>query len=254
MPCEAGLRTWACCFLAVLLGRRAMSRDAAEPRARSPDVTQRGAPSSNYVVATRVARRRLARLRTRGPPPPRNPRTGRRPGPSRSGVVWSLRAAAEDLNGDGSVGWWEFCQIWFENRPSVKLSPMERIYLTFEDPGKSKVGKLVSTMVMLAIFVSALGLAVQPARREERGRERDSKETEQRYAHVTICLRVRLPDAASAIAEASVLPRPRLACVAELGHLFLAGRLLRLISRVLRTLLLGKRRKVPCASLRWEAS
>mmetsp|Transcript_50980 Transcript_50980/g.150268 ORF Transcript_50980/g.150268 Transcript_50980/m.150268 type:complete len:846 (-) Transcript_50980:21-2558(-) len=66
----------------------------------------------------------------------------------------SWDAKRYDLNGDGSVGWWEFCQIWFELRPSVKLSPMERIYLTFEDPGQSKVGKLVSTVVMLAIFVS----------------------------------------------------------------------------------------------------
>jgi hypothetical protein len=60
-----------------------------------------------------------------------------------------------DLNGDGNVGWWEFCKIWREEQLAVNLTTAERIYITLEEPGTSRLGRFASVVVLSAIAVSA---------------------------------------------------------------------------------------------------
>lgn len=60
-----------------------------------------------------------------------------------------------DLNGDGSAGWWEFLAMWKQEQLCKRLSPMERVYLTFEDPQSSRLGWLISFCVFVGILVSA---------------------------------------------------------------------------------------------------
>jgi len=60
-----------------------------------------------------------------------------------------------DMSGDGHVGWWEFCIFWNTEKPTIRLTTMERICLTFEDSSSSRLAKLVSVFVLSAIFVSA---------------------------------------------------------------------------------------------------
>jgi hypothetical protein len=73
---------------------------------------------------------------------------------------WSFESEKYDINGDGTVGWWELCVLWSEEKLAVRLSALERIYLTFEEPSKSKLGFGVSLLVLSAIVVSAGGFIV----------------------------------------------------------------------------------------------
>mmetsp|Transcript_43728 Transcript_43728/g.129443 ORF Transcript_43728/g.129443 Transcript_43728/m.129443 type:complete len:792 (+) Transcript_43728:182-2557(+) len=66
-----------------------------------------------------------------------------------------FNAKKYDINDDGCVGWWEFCVIWNKERPYVRLTTMERIFLTFEDSSSSRLSKLASMFVLVAIIVSA---------------------------------------------------------------------------------------------------
>mmetsp|Transcript_26681 Transcript_26681/g.58657 ORF Transcript_26681/g.58657 Transcript_26681/m.58657 type:complete len:760 (-) Transcript_26681:89-2368(-) len=61
-----------------------------------------------------------------------------------------------DINGDGTVGWWEFCLLWKDEKLAVHLSLAERIHLTLEDPQASRLGRVTSIFILCAIFVSAL--------------------------------------------------------------------------------------------------
>jgi len=60
-----------------------------------------------------------------------------------------------DINRDGTVGWWEFCELWKEKQPSVRLSMPERLYLIFESPEMSKAGRFTSMLVLITISISA---------------------------------------------------------------------------------------------------
>uniref|UniRef100_A0A7S4UCC9 EF-hand domain-containing protein n=1 Tax=Alexandrium monilatum TaxID=311494 RepID=A0A7S4UCC9_9DINO len=62
---------------------------------------------------------------------------------------------AYDNNGDGTVTWWEFCVLWKEEQPSVRLLLPERVYLTMENPEMSKLGRILSWLVLTTIFISA---------------------------------------------------------------------------------------------------
>merc|ERR1719316_2159581 len=64
-------------------------------------------------------------------------------------------ARTYDRNGNGSVGWWEFCSVWKEQKIRLKLTVPERIFLTFDDPQASKLGRLISILVILTIMVSS---------------------------------------------------------------------------------------------------
>lgn len=65
-----------------------------------------------------------------------------------------------DLNHDGVVGWWEFCCLWKEMKLAVNFSMAERIFMTLEDPTASRLGRLVSCVVLLAIVFSATSFVV----------------------------------------------------------------------------------------------
>eukprot|EP00928_Gymnodinium_smaydae_P073278 TRINITY_DN56514_c0_g1_i1.p1 TRINITY_DN56514_c0_g1~~TRINITY_DN56514_c0_g1_i1.p1 ORF type:complete len:783 (-),score=135.83 TRINITY_DN56514_c0_g1_i1:20-2368(-) len=67
----------------------------------------------------------------------------------------NFEASQYDIDQDGTVGWWEFCILWKEERLAVNLSTAERIYLTLEDPQASRVGRITSIFVLMAIFLSA---------------------------------------------------------------------------------------------------
>jgi len=80
-----------------------------------------------------------------------------------------FNAKAYDANGDGTVGWWEFCMLWKVEQPSVRLSLPERIYLTLENPEMSRLGRIVSMMVLTTIIISAGGfiLSTLPSMQEQ---------------------------------------------------------------------------------------
>lgn len=69
-------------------------------------------------------------------------------------------AKSYDLNSDGTVGWWEFCILWKKEQFTSKLSLWERIFLTLEDPARSRLGKITSFAVLLAILLSATSFII----------------------------------------------------------------------------------------------
>lgn len=78
------------------------------------------------------------------------------------GRIFRLAAAEQGFDarryasrGDGTVGWWEFCVAWKEEKLSLRYSLAERIFLTLEDPQSSRVSRICSIIVLLAILASA---------------------------------------------------------------------------------------------------
>lgn len=61
-----------------------------------------------------------------------------------------------DENGNGFVGWAEFCYVYKNRKPTVRLSLAERIFLTFEQQESSIIAKIVSLVMLLTIMVSSL--------------------------------------------------------------------------------------------------
>mmetsp|Transcript_65965 Transcript_65965/g.214642 ORF Transcript_65965/g.214642 Transcript_65965/m.214642 type:complete len:820 (+) Transcript_65965:121-2580(+) len=61
---------------------------------------------------------------------------------------------AYDTNGDGRVGWFEFCRVWKDRAILIKLSSAERVFLTLEDPDRSLLGRAVYVLLFLAIILS----------------------------------------------------------------------------------------------------
>mmetsp|Transcript_9154 Transcript_9154/g.20382 ORF Transcript_9154/g.20382 Transcript_9154/m.20382 type:complete len:823 (-) Transcript_9154:84-2552(-) len=62
-----------------------------------------------------------------------------------------------DMNSDGMVSWWEFCVLWKQEQLTVEFSLAERIHLTLENPEASRLGRLTSIFVLMAIALSAGG-------------------------------------------------------------------------------------------------
>lgn len=62
-----------------------------------------------------------------------------------------------DQNGNGYVGWGEFCYVWKDRKITIRLSLCERIYLTFDDPQSSVLARIVSVATLSTIMVSSLG-------------------------------------------------------------------------------------------------
>lgn len=61
-----------------------------------------------------------------------------------------------DENGNGFVGWAEFCYVYKNRKPTIRLSMTERIFLTFEQQESSILAKIVSMVMLLTIMVSSL--------------------------------------------------------------------------------------------------
>mmetsp|Transcript_100775 Transcript_100775/g.284190 ORF Transcript_100775/g.284190 Transcript_100775/m.284190 type:complete len:752 (-) Transcript_100775:195-2450(-) len=70
----------------------------------------------------------------------------------RDGRVFN--AAVYDYNGNGKVGWLEFCCLWKERPIVYVLSLPERIFITFDDSQKSILGKILSVVMFTAILIS----------------------------------------------------------------------------------------------------
>jgi len=64
------------------------------------------------------------------------------------------------INNGGTIGWWEFCVIWKEEQLTAKLSNMERLHLTLEDPNSSRMARLTSVLVLCTILVSAASFVI----------------------------------------------------------------------------------------------
>eukprot|EP00746_Dinoflagellata_sp_MGD_P090096 gnl/MRDRNA2_/MRDRNA2_35549_c0_seq1.p1 gnl/MRDRNA2_/MRDRNA2_35549_c0~~gnl/MRDRNA2_/MRDRNA2_35549_c0_seq1.p1 ORF type:complete len:761 (-),score=142.99 gnl/MRDRNA2_/MRDRNA2_35549_c0_seq1:38-2320(-) len=60
-----------------------------------------------------------------------------------------------DTNQNGMVGWWEFVEIWKSRNIAIRLSLMERIYLTLEDPQSSIIAQWLSFVVLILILLSS---------------------------------------------------------------------------------------------------
>eukprot|EP00927_Polykrikos_kofoidii_P039270 TRINITY_DN33692_c0_g1_i1.p1 TRINITY_DN33692_c0_g1~~TRINITY_DN33692_c0_g1_i1.p1 ORF type:complete len:830 (-),score=131.13 TRINITY_DN33692_c0_g1_i1:58-2547(-) len=65
-----------------------------------------------------------------------------------------------DVMKKGRVGWLEFCKVCREKPVEVRLSLPERIFLAFEEPERSIVGRLISILVFFTIFVSTVSFIV----------------------------------------------------------------------------------------------
>ncbi|CAD7962192.1 unnamed protein product [Amoebophrya sp. A25] len=68
----------------------------------------------------------------------------------------TIVAERYDVDGSGSVGWWEFVACWRDNRFYVSLSFWERISLTFEDPTSSRLARFLSLFLLLTILMSSV--------------------------------------------------------------------------------------------------
>ncbi|CAE8627881.1 unnamed protein product, partial [Polarella glacialis] len=69
-----------------------------------------------------------------------------------------------NLHADGTVGWWEFSILWKEEKFAIHWSFAERVFLTLEEPSRSRLGKVMSVFVLLAILFSAGGFMVSTMR------------------------------------------------------------------------------------------
>lgn len=81
-----------------------------------------------------------------------------------------------DINGDGIVGWWEFWVVWKEkDKPHIHMTTMERIHLVFEDPQASRLGRILSIVVLVAIIFSAGSFIIStlPSMQERRDKNCD---------------------------------------------------------------------------------
>lgn len=61
-----------------------------------------------------------------------------------------------DENGNGFVGWGEFCYVYAKKKPCIKYTVLERIFLTFERQESSGLAKIVSTGMLSVIILSSL--------------------------------------------------------------------------------------------------
>mmetsp|Transcript_94777 Transcript_94777/g.210716 ORF Transcript_94777/g.210716 Transcript_94777/m.210716 type:complete len:755 (-) Transcript_94777:222-2486(-) len=65
-------------------------------------------------------------------------------------------ASVYDRNRNGFVGWSEFCIVYKKRQMVIRLSALERIFLTFDDPDASYLSTIVSWAVLLTIVVSSM--------------------------------------------------------------------------------------------------
>mmetsp|Transcript_51136 Transcript_51136/g.130094 ORF Transcript_51136/g.130094 Transcript_51136/m.130094 type:complete len:805 (-) Transcript_51136:78-2492(-) len=68
--------------------------------------------------------------------------------------VYDFDVMEYDVNKDGKIGWYEFCSVWRDRSVSLQFSLAERIFLTLEEADRSILGRFVSLLVFVAIFVS----------------------------------------------------------------------------------------------------
>mmetsp|Transcript_83745 Transcript_83745/g.233569 ORF Transcript_83745/g.233569 Transcript_83745/m.233569 type:complete len:774 (-) Transcript_83745:239-2560(-) len=75
-----------------------------------------------------------------------------------------------DLNQDRKVSWWEFLLVWKQEQLFVRYSPAERLYITLDCPHRSRLGRVTSIFVLLAIIISVLSfiLSTMPSMQELR--------------------------------------------------------------------------------------
>jgi hypothetical protein len=65
-------------------------------------------------------------------------------------------ATIYDQNGDNSVGWSEFTQVWKDRQITVRHNLAERIFLTVDDPQSSSMAKIFAVLTLTTIVVSSL--------------------------------------------------------------------------------------------------
>lgn len=65
-------------------------------------------------------------------------------------------ARSYDSNEDGGVSWPEFFRVYREKELTIRLSLLERIYLTFEHPDASYLSQVISNLILLTIIASSL--------------------------------------------------------------------------------------------------
>eukprot|EP00929_Paragymnodinium_shiwhaense_P094408 TRINITY_DN5495_c0_g2_i1.p1 TRINITY_DN5495_c0_g2~~TRINITY_DN5495_c0_g2_i1.p1 ORF type:complete len:778 (+),score=181.01 TRINITY_DN5495_c0_g2_i1:124-2457(+) len=65
-------------------------------------------------------------------------------------------ASVYDDNGNGFVGWGEFCYVFKQRKMSIKLSWSERIYLMFDNQDSCIAAHIISTLILATIMLSSL--------------------------------------------------------------------------------------------------
>jgi hypothetical protein len=69
-------------------------------------------------------------------------------------------ARSFDLDGNGSVEWKEFVDMWKRLGPTAHLSIPERTFITLEDPNSSFLSKVIARFLTLAILLSTVGFVL----------------------------------------------------------------------------------------------
>lgn len=65
-----------------------------------------------------------------------------------------------DANGDGCVTWSEFFHVYRKKELRIRLSPWERIYLTFEQPDSCYLAQFISNLILCSIITSSVSFIV----------------------------------------------------------------------------------------------
>ncbi|CAD7954662.1 unnamed protein product [Amoebophrya sp. A120] len=63
--------------------------------------------------------------------------------------------ASYDVDGSGTVGWWEFVSAWNNNNYEIRHTFLERIFLTIDDQTGSLIGYIISTISLSMIVLSS---------------------------------------------------------------------------------------------------
>jgi len=66
-----------------------------------------------------------------------------------------FNAKVYDQDGNGQVGWGEFCFVFKKRKVTIRLTVAERIFLTFDDPDSSLLAQVLSIVVLLVIVTSS---------------------------------------------------------------------------------------------------
>merc|ERR1719359_1527859 len=71
--------------------------------------------------------------------------------------IAAFDARVYDFEGNNRISFRGFAECWRDLKLQTTLSPLERIYITFDTSGasSSKAGRAVSTVIMLCIIISS---------------------------------------------------------------------------------------------------
>lgn len=91
------------------------------------------------------------------------PEAARDSNKGRAAIERNLQAFMDnfDKNGDGSLDWDEWTATCNELAGAFELNAFEQVYMAFDDPGASRVSKVINMFVLAVIFVSCTCMVLE---------------------------------------------------------------------------------------------